>query len=116
MSPFRTTAWRGCSARKVSDRGQLARPTRALASFRYAEIQNKQGLELAEQGKTAEAVTQFETALAVFPDYPQAHYNLADALVSQGELESAIAHYRRALAIDPNFAPAIKRLEQLSNR
>ena len=86
------------------------------ASRRYAETQNLRGTELAQQGKVDQAIAQFEMAIAIFPDFAQAHNNLADALALQGNIDGAIVHYRRALAIDPNFAPAKRSFEQLLNR
>jgi len=94
-------------AATVDERGRKA-------SRRYAETQNLRGAELAQQGKISEAIAQFQTAIAVAPDFAPAHCNLADALALQGNIDDAKAHYRRALAIDPNFAPARQGLERLS--
>ena len=63
----------------------------------------KRGTELAQQGKTDEAIAQFQTAIAAYPDYAQAHNNLADALALQGNIDGAIVHYRQALEIDPKL-------------
>ena len=83
------------------------------ASRRYAETQNLRGTELAQKGELDGAIVQFQAAIAAFPDYAQAHCNLANALALQGNLDGAIQHYRRALEIDPKSAAARQSLEQL---
>ena len=50
---------------------------------------------LAEQGRADEAIARYERALAVKPDYVEAHINLGKVLRSGGRLEDAIAHYAR---------------------
>jgi hypothetical protein len=56
------------------------------------------------------AIEHYQRALALRPDYPHAHVNLANALKSQGDLELAIAHYRQALVTKPDFAEAVHNL------
>ena len=45
-------------------------------------------------------------ALALKPDYAEAHNNLGGALSAQGNLDEAVACYRRALALKPDYAEA----------
>ncbi len=45
-------------------------------------------------------------AIALRPDYAEAHDNMGVALKAQGELEAAVAAHRRALALKPDFARA----------
>ena len=48
-----------------------------------------------------DAVRAYETALAIDPDYADAHFNLGQAYRAMGELDAAGAAYRRAAEADP---------------
>ena len=48
----------------------------------------------------------YESALALKPDYANAHNNLGNVLKEQGKFDDAMAHYRRAIAINPDYAEA----------
>ncbi len=67
---------------------------------------NNLGNEFTRQGKLNEAISHYETALQIKPDYAEAHYNLAEALVQKGRLDEAIAHYQAALQTDPDYGDA----------
>ena len=64
------------------------------------------GSELANQGRVAEAVTEYAAALRIKPDYPELHSNLGNVLASQGRIEEAVAEYATALRINPDCAEA----------
>ena len=49
---------------------------------------------------------QYETALRLQPDYPEAAFNLGNALSDTGETERAISSYRLALRLRPGYAEA----------
>jgi tetratricopeptide (TPR) repeat protein len=51
-------------------------------------------------------VAQYEKALEINPDDPEAHYNLGNALVQKGGLDSAITQYQEVLRLKPDFSPA----------
>jgi Tfp pilus assembly protein PilF len=55
-------------------------------------------------GKMPEAISHYEHALRINPDYAEAHYNLGIALAQTGKIEEAIAHYEQALRINPDSA------------
>ena len=59
------------------------------------------GTAYRETGALNAAVAQYETALTLMPDYPQAHSNLGSLLAAGGEIDRAVSHYRRAIALDP---------------
>jgi tetratricopeptide (TPR) repeat protein len=61
--------------------------------------------------KLAEAICEFERALAINPDYADAHNNLGIALGSSGDVAKAIEHFRRALEIRPGYADAQNNLK-----
>ena len=56
-------------------------------------------------------MAEYRAALAIDPDYAEAHYNLGNALLIRGRVPAAVAEYRRALAIRPDFAKARHNLE-----
>jgi tetratricopeptide (TPR) repeat protein len=67
---------------------------------------NNLGNEFTRQGRLDEAISHYQTALQVKPDYAEAHYNLAEALLRKGALDEAIVHYQKALQIDPDYGDA----------
>jgi tetratricopeptide (TPR) repeat protein len=67
---------------------------------------NNLGSALAEKGRTDEALAQFQKALALEPDYPEALNNLGDALLHKGQVDEAIGRFQDALKINPKFAEA----------
>jgi tetratricopeptide (TPR) repeat protein len=56
------------------------------------------------EGKTSDAIGQYEQALRFKPDYAEAHNNLGNALEREGQIEQAIAHFEQALRINPDYA------------
>ena len=63
-------------------------------------------------GQNEEAVDLISKALAVKPDYAQAHNNQGLALQELGKTQEAIASYQQALAIQPDAAQAHYNLGQ----
>jgi len=61
---------------------------------------------LFQDGKLAEAVTRFQAALEIKPDYADAQNGLGLAMLQQGQAAEAITHFQRALEIQPGFAAA----------
>jgi protein O-mannosyl-transferase len=64
------------------------------------------GNALRQAGRTDEAITQFQQALQINPDYGQAHDNLGNALRQAGRMDEAITQYQSALQINPGNAKA----------
>ncbi len=64
------------------------------------------GNSLAAEGKTADAITQYQRALQMEPRMADAHNNLGLALAAQGEYARAIAHFENAIALHPGHADA----------
>ena len=64
------------------------------------------GNVLKDQGKLKEAIKAYKKALAIKPDYAEAHNNMGNAFKEQSNLEEAIEAYNKALAIKPDYAEA----------
>jgi tetratricopeptide (TPR) repeat protein len=67
---------------------------------------NDLGFALLQKGSVDEAITHFQTALQIKPDYAEAHNNLGNALCQKGSVDEAITHFQRALQIKPDYAGA----------
>ncbi|MBN3761801.1 tetratricopeptide repeat protein [Burkholderia sp. Ac-20365] len=77
---------------------------------------NDLGIVLRERGRPGQAIAQHRRALALRPDYAEAHNNLGNALRDTGELEAAAASYRHAIALRPDFAQAYVNLSAVFRR
>ena len=69
-------------------------------------LYNIQGAILQELGQLDLSVDAYNKALAIEPNYADAHYNIGMALQRQGKLKEAIKAYNKALAIKPDNAEA----------
>jgi Tfp pilus assembly protein PilF len=73
-------------------------------NLQAAAIHNNRGVELAEQGKFAEAIAAFHQAIEIYPQYENAHNNLGLAFGNQQQYAQAENAFKHALAINPrNF-------------
>jgi hypothetical protein len=61
---------------------------------------NNLGTLYLQRGLLEEARSHCVAALRIYPDYPEAHYNLGAVLEEQGDLAGAEDHLRKALARD----------------
>jgi tetratricopeptide (TPR) repeat protein len=61
------------------------------------------GVIARQVGENDRAVKFIAKALAIKPDYADAHGNLGNALKEQGKLDDAVASYREALALKPDY-------------
>ena len=59
-----------------------------------------------DEGRTGEAIAQFQMALGINPDFAEAHNNLGVVFAQQGRKGEAITQYQKALAIKPDYAEA----------
>lgn len=64
------------------------------------------GVSYFQQGQPIDGIPFVERALALRPDYADAHFNLACALQALNRNVEAIARYESSLAIDPDHAGA----------
>ena len=79
--------------------------TLACTSGNYT-AHNNLGDALFQKGRVDEAITQYQSALQIEPDYSFACYNLGNALFKKGRVDEAIAQYQTALQINPGYAEA----------
>jgi tetratricopeptide (TPR) repeat protein len=64
------------------------------------------GVVLEQEGSVDEAITQFQEALQIKPDYAEAHNDLGLALFQEGTVDEAITQFQKAVQINPALAAA----------
>ena len=67
---------------------------------------NVLGAALQVQGKFQEAVQAFDRAIALSPDFAEAHSNRGNALKELGQLDESVASYDKAIRLKPDFSDA----------
>jgi hypothetical protein len=77
-----------------------------------ADAHNMLGLALQRVGRTAEALSEFEIALRIRPDYIAARFNLANSQLRAGRHDEAIANLRKVVAANPEDPLPRERLEE----
>jgi tetratricopeptide (TPR) repeat protein len=119
--------WDALRARRVREVAAAAGAVAALALLvnlpsplvvheDQATIRNNHGLVLEESGDFAGAAREYQRAVALAPERPLYHYNLAIAERRQGLDASARAHLERAIALDPRHSLALAELGSLLER
>jgi tetratricopeptide (TPR) repeat protein len=78
-----------------------------------ARFYNNRGTNLQRQGQIKAAIDNYQRALRLKSDYPEAHYNLADAFEEISIFDKAIEEYGRAIEADPTFYQAYNNLARL---
>ena len=67
---------------------------------------NNLGNDLLQKGRVDDAISQYQKALQIKPNYAEAHNNLGNALLQKGRVDDAIAQCQKALQIKPDYAEA----------
>jgi len=70
------------------------------------KLYNIRGTRYANLGQFDTAISYYEKALAIKPDYAEAHYNLGFSLHRLGQLDAAVRSYKKVVAIKPDYAEA----------
>ncbi len=78
----------------------------ALRLHVVAATDTNHGIELAQDGKLAEAIATFRKAIRTEPGQVAAHINLGAALESEGDIVAAIAALGEAIRLEPRLAAA----------
>lgn len=74
---------------------------------------NNWGYDLADLGQAEAAKAHYLAALQAYPNFPEAHFNLAAVLLGEGNTEAATQHYLAAISAKPGFAEAHSDLSNL---
>ena len=72
------------------------------------------GNGLGGEGRIDEAIAEYQRAISLRPNYPEALYNLGTMAERQGNAAAAAESYRRCLALNPAYAPARAGLARVS--
>ena len=70
-------------------------------------------VSLIRQGRSGAAVKRLKHTLRMFPDFPQAHEELGNALLAQNNPDKAIESFRKAIELNPENASALIKLGKI---
>ncbi len=74
---------------------------------------NNWGLEFQKDRDLANAISHYQRAISLNPDYAEAHYSLGNAYEDLFDYERALSEYRVAVSIDDKFYDAYNNLARL---
>lgn len=109
--PFRLS-----SATRAALSKELWKPHAALEdanSSPGADQNPRHLLDAARRGAEDEAVPRLLAAIAILPEYGEAHADLGDRLVERGDLDGAARRYINALTAPPFFGPCLTTRQRL---
>ena len=92
--------------------GQLGREVVEVLGQAHAALGDQYSLA----GKIPEAISEYEAAIRVKPDYAIAHLNLGLMFVRQGRLDEAVTKFRETLSLEPGNSVARDYLQQVQSR
>ncbi len=85
-------------------RGRTAAAEAERARIRLFWSHANSGARLRTEGKAAEAIVEFQLALAIDPKHEDSLYGLGNAFLDLGREDEALDAYRRLVAANPNSA------------
>ena len=68
------------------------------------KLYNIRGKRCAKLGQLDAAISYYEKAISIKPEYVEAHYNLGSANHKLGQLDLAVRSYKKVVAIKPEYA------------
>ena len=68
------------------------------------KLYNIRGTRYANLGQFDIAISYYNRALSIKPDYVEAHYNLGFSHHRLGQLDAAVRSYKKIVAINPDYA------------
>jgi len=68
------------------------------------KLYNIRGSRYANLGQLDRAISYYEKALSIKPDYAEAHYNLGFSFHKNGQLDAAVKSFKKVVAIKPDYA------------
>ncbi|MFZ3071667.1 MAG: tetratricopeptide repeat protein [Thermodesulfobacteriota bacterium] len=79
----------------------------------HVQARNNLALSNLELGRLDAAEDELKKAIAFYPDYVDAHYNIGLVYVKKGMPEEALAHFEKALALDPGRDKAARAIREI---
>jgi len=70
------------------------------------KLYNLRGTRYANLGQLDRAISYYEKALSIKPDYAEAHYNLGFSFHKNGQLDAAVKSFKKVVTIKPDYAEA----------
>jgi len=68
------------------------------------KLYNIKGKRCAKLGQLDAAISYYEKAISIKPEYVQAHYNLGSANHKLGRLDEAVRSYKKIVTLKPEYA------------
>ena len=68
------------------------------------KIYNIKGKRFANLGELETAISFYEKAISIKPEYVDAHYNVGSANHKLGKLDAAVKSYKKVVSINPDYA------------
>ena len=92
----------------LTERGELQQAIPVYISALESDLNNHLGfyhlgLCLAKQKRFNEAISFYNYAASINPDFPQVYYALGEVLFSQKKIDKAIACYQKAISLNPDL-------------
>jgi predicted O-linked N-acetylglucosamine transferase (SPINDLY family) len=88
----------------------LALIEQSISAYPNAIYYNNFGNMLREKGRLDEAIAGYRRAVALQPDYPEAHNNLGNVLREARQPDAAMRSCAQAIALSPGYAEAYNNL------
>ncbi len=77
-----------------------------MGTISQAEMHHEHGHSLRHAGHLQEALSSYDQAISLKPDFAEAHNSRGETLTDLGRIEAALPCYNRAVALKPEFAEA----------